>query len=141
MWKRDVCVLRGNGKVPGEVLRPEFCVRWEWGRPGLGPRGQGQCPGRGGDGYLAGEGFRERLPVRAERAGRVVQQEVLQPRVGAVLAQHHVAPVPQLGQQEVAAASPAPGGTNQDQICSLFLARTPAPGVISIRPSARVSHP
>ena len=47
-------------------------MRWEWGRPGLGPRGQGQGPGRGGDGYLAGEGFRERLPVRAERAGRVV---------------------------------------------------------------------
>lgn len=60
--------------------------------------------------YLAGEGFGERLPVGAERVGHVVPQQVLQPSVGAVLAQHHVAPIPELGQQEVAAASPAPGG-------------------------------
>lgn len=60
--------------------------------------------------YLAGEGLGERLPVGAEWARRVVAQQILQPRVGAVLAQHHVAPVPKLGQQEVAAASPAPGG-------------------------------
>lgn len=60
--------------------------------------------------YLAGERLGERLPVGAERVRRVVPQQVLQPFVGAVLAQHHVAPVPELGQQEVAAASPAPGG-------------------------------
>lgn len=76
-------------------------------RPGLWPSGPGQGGGRA---YLAGEGPAERLPIGAERACRVVLEQVLQPGVGAVLAQHHVAPVPELGQQEVAAASLAPRG-------------------------------
>lgn len=82
--------------------------------------GQGEGQGQGGrrGAYLAGEGLAERLPVGAERGPRVVPQQVLQPRVGAVLAQHHVAAVPELGQQEVAAASPAPGGPSRDQTCS-----------------------
>lgn len=77
--------------------------------------------------YLAGQGLAERLPVGAERGPRVVAQQVLQPRVGAVLAQHHVAAVPELGQQEVAAASAAPGGPSGDQACSPTPPTLPAP--------------
>lgn len=94
-----------------------------------------------GTAYLAGEGLGELLPVGAERARRVVQQQVLQPRVGAVLAQHHVAPVPELGQQEVAAASPAPGGHQSES--DLLL--PPGQGISTRRdrspPGARLSHP
>lgn len=94
-----------------------------------------------GTAYLAGEGLGELLPVGAERSRRVVQQQVLQPRVGAVLAQHHVAPVPELGQQEVAAASPAPGGHQSES--DLLL--PPGQGISTRRdrspPGARLSHP
>lgn len=91
----------------------------------------------GGGSYLPGEGLAERLPIGAERARGVVQQQVLQPRVGAVLTQHHVAPVLKLGQQEVAAASPAPGGRQSgcDQGCDPL----PFPGQ-GRPPCARVSH-
>lgn len=74
VWKRDVCVLRGNRKVPGEVLLPECCVGWGW-EPWPGSPGSGSVSGPGvGMAYLAGEGFGKRLPIRAERARSVVQQ-------------------------------------------------------------------
>jgi hypothetical protein len=60
--------------------------------------------------YLASEGLGECLPIGTERARSVVPQQVLQLCMRTVLAQHHMATVPELGQQEVAAASPAPGG-------------------------------
>lgn len=82
--------------------------------------------------YLAGEGLGELLAVGAERVGSVVAQQVLQPLVGAVLAQHHVAPVGELGQQEVAAASLAPKGAFGDQTCGF----TPGRGLTRNWPRA-----
>lgn len=96
--------------------------------------------------YLPGEGLGEHLPVGIERAGGVVLQQVLQARVGAVLAQHHVAPVAQLGQQEVAAASPAPGeqplAIRHAFLVPASLSR-PAPGyaVCSCKLGSRVAEP
>lgn len=98
-----------------------------------------RVPGAGGWAYLADEGLCERLPVGAERARRVVSQQVLQPLVGAVLAQHHVAPIPELGQQEVAAASPAPGGRPSDQSCLPLT--VPGPPSQPVLPLLRQEHP